>query len=285
MGKSFFEGWYLKLQTAEGKAVALIPAVHRDATGVKTASLQVITADQSWWLDFHISEYHRSHKLFHVRLGQNVFTERGVWLKVEDDSLSLHGTVHFGKFEPLKSDIMGPFRFMPHLECRHGVISMRHALEGTLILNGETYDFSDGVGYIETDSGYSFPEVYQWTQCLWGKNSLMLSVATVPTPLGKITGCICAIVYRGHWYRLATYSGAKVDRWSENSAIIHQGRYLLSVEVFDRQALDLRAPVQGEMSRTVREGLRATVRYQLWRGSEQIFDRTDTAASFEYASN
>lgn len=283
--KSFFEGWYIKLQAADGKAIALIPAVHRDTTGVKTASLQVITADKSWWLDVHISEYHRSNKLFHVRLGQNVFTERGIWMKVEEESLSLHGTVHFSQFEALKSDIMGPFRFMPHLECRHGVISMRHTLDGKLVLNGEIYDFSGGVGYIETDSGYSFPEEYLWTQCLWGKNSLMASIATVPTPFGEITGCICAIHYRGHRFRLATYRGAKVTKWSNNSAIIRQGKYLLSVEVFSAQSHDLRAPVQGCMSRTVREGLRATVRYQLWCGSELLFDRTDSAASFESAGS
>ena len=62
---------------------------------------------------------------------------------------------------------MGPFRFLPGMECSHGVISMGHALEGTLTLNGAVLDFAGGTGYVETDRGRSFPSAYLWTQCAW----------------------------------------------------------------------------------------------------------------------
>lgn len=68
-------------------------------------------------------------------------------------------------FTPLRSDIMGPFRFLPGMECSHGVISMGHSLEGKLDLNGKRIDFSGGTGYVETDRGRSFPSAYLWTQC------------------------------------------------------------------------------------------------------------------------
>lgn len=38
----YFEGWYLKHQTEEGAALALIPALHIDPAGRRSASLQVV---------------------------------------------------------------------------------------------------------------------------------------------------------------------------------------------------------------------------------------------------
>ena len=37
----YFEGWYLKHQSGEGKSLALIPAFHADPGGRRRASLQV----------------------------------------------------------------------------------------------------------------------------------------------------------------------------------------------------------------------------------------------------
>ena len=68
--------------------------------------------------------------------------------------------------------------FLPGMECSHGVISMTHALEGALSINGRTLDFTGGTGYIETDRGRSFPHAYLWAQCAWGSHSgFMLSAA------------------------------------------------------------------------------------------------------------
>ena len=46
------------------------------------------------------------------------------------------------------------------LQCSNGVISMGHSLKGTLELNGRSLDFSNEIGYIETDQGRSFPSAY-----------------------------------------------------------------------------------------------------------------------------
>lgn len=45
---AYFEGWYFKLQTRGGEALALIPALHQDAALRRSASLQVITREGSW---------------------------------------------------------------------------------------------------------------------------------------------------------------------------------------------------------------------------------------------
>lgn len=282
----YFEGWYFKCQTKDGRAVALIPAVHMDGAGQQSASLQVITDRRSWWLEYPEEAFRALDAVFQIQLGQNVFSSRGLWLDVERNGLSLHGVLHCGPLTLLRSDIMGPFRFLPRMECAHGVISMGHRLDGSLTLDGETLDFSGGTGYIETDRGRSFPSSYLWTQCAWGEpgsNGLMLSIASVPISGKRFTGCICAVIHGGQEYRLATYQGARTERWSGSGAVIRQGKYRLAVELLEGCGHPLQAPVEGEMGRTVHESLRAKVRYHFWAGRDLVFTHTDRYASFEYA--
>lgn len=282
----YFEGWYLKHQTKEGGALALIPALHVDRGGHRSASLQVITDHQTWWLEYPGTEFHASEQVFQIQMEQSLFTSQEVWLNVERNGLSLHGTLRYGPFTSLKSDIMGPFRFLSEMECSHGVISMGHSLAGTLILNGKQMDFSDGTGYIETDRGRSFPKAYLWTQCTWRKpqrGSLLLSIATIPLAIGCFTGCICAVLYNGREYRLATYRGARVEQWSGTGAVIRQGKYRLVVELLEGHGRPLRAPVEGSMDRAIHESLCANLRYRFWSGEDLLFEHTDPFASFEYA--
>ena len=280
-------GWYFKHQNPQGQTLALIPAFHIDREGRRTASLQVISKDQAWWLEYSETQLKVSQRLFQVQIGQSSFGHQGINLHIQQDNLSLCGSLHYGPFTALRSDIMGPFRFFAGMQCAHGVISMGHSLSGTLELNGEHLDFSDGIGYIETDRGRSFPTKYLWTQCLWDgpdQGSLMLAIATIPLPVGGFTGCICSVLYRGREYRLATYRGVKIEARSSSGAVIRQGRYRLEAELLSERRQPLRAPVEGRMERTIHESLCAEVRYRFWHGDSLLFQHTDSNASFEYSS-
>ncbi len=282
----YFEGWYFKHQSPEGAALALIPALHIDRSGRRSASLQVLTDSGSWWLEYPDAGLRACEQDLQIQLDRSSFGRRGVQVQVEREGLSLHGALRYGPFTPIRSDIMGPFRFFAGMECAHGVVSMGHPLMGTLTLNGTAMDFSGGTGYVETDRGRSFPETYLWTQCVWPGprgGSLMLSVATIPLPVGRFTGCICAIVYGGREYRLATYLGARAVAWSPAGAEIRQGKYRLTVELLAGQGRTLRAPVEGSMGRAIRESLCARLRYSFWSGGTLLFSHTDPCASFEYA--
>jgi len=164
---------------------------------------------------------------------------------------------------------------------------MRHSLEGSLNINGESIDFSGGTGYIETDRGHSFPNAYLWTQSAWHEHtnsSLMLAIATVPFPIGGFTGCICAIIHQGREYRLATYRGVRIEKWSPTGTLIRQGKYRLAVELKEEQVQALRAPEKGNMERTIHESLCATVNYCFWSGKDILFQHTDRYTSFEYSN-
>ena len=283
----YFEGWYFKHQNPQGQTLALIPAFHIDREGRRTASLQVISKDQAWWLEYSETQLKVSQRLFQVQIGQSSFGHQGINLHIQQDNLSLCGSLHYGPFTALRSDIMGPFRFFAGMQCAHGVISMGYSLSGTLELNGERLDFTGGTGYIETDRGRSFPSRYLWTQCVWDgaeQGSLMLAIAAIPLPVGSFTGCICSVLYQGREYRLATYRGARIEAWSPSGAAIRQGRYRLEAELLNEQRQPLRAPVEGRMERTIHESLCAEVRYRFWHGGSLLFQHTDPNASFEYSS-
>ena len=282
----YFEGWYLKHQNRAGQSLALIPAFHTDAGGRRAASLQVISNRGAWWLEHPPALCQASRQPLQIRMGPSRFSGQGVDLRIEQAGLSLHGALRYGPLTPLRSDIMGPFRHFAGMQCSHGVVSMGHSLCGVLRLNGETLDFSSGLGYIETDRGRSFPRRYLWTQCLWDEppgGSLMLAAASVPLPAGSFTGCICSILHQGREYRLATYRGARIEAWSPAGAAVRQGRYRLQAETLSARGQALRAPAEGRMERTIHESLCAEVRYRFWRGEDLLFERTDRRASFEYS--
>lgn len=279
----YFEGWYFKCQTRDGRSLALIPAFHISENGEQSTSIQVVTDKQAWYLEYPGSVFAASQDSLRVVIGENRFSDAGLHLNVDQEDFSLHGRVEFDLFKTLKSDIMGPFQWFANMECAHSVLSMRHTLRGQLELNGGVLDFNGGIGYIESDRGRSFPTSYLWTQCLWDNCSLILSIATIPLGRLNFTGCICAIILDGQEYRLATYRGIRILNWSSNGASLRQGKYRLEVELLDQKPQPLRAPADGNMSRTIHESLCANARYRFWQGDRLLFDHTDDSASFEYA--
>ncbi len=279
----YFEGWYFKCQTRDGHSLALIPAMHIREDGKKSASVQVVTEDDAWWLDYPASSFIASRDSLRIQIDGNSFSEEGLLLAIEREGLSLHGRVRFGPFQFLKSDIMGPFRWLANMECAHSVISMGHTLQGQLELNGHVLDLSGGMGYIEADRGRSFPKEYLWTQCMWEGCSLMLSIAAIPLGRLRFTGCLCAVVLNGQEYRLATYRGASIQHWSSKGGVLIQGKYRLEVQLLHQKPQPLRAPADGDMSRTIHESLCAEVRYRFWQAGELLIDHTDVRACFEYA--
>lgn len=284
--RRFFEGWYLKHQNA-AQTLALIPAYHVDTAGQASASLQIIADRQSFHIPFSAADFYANPRQFHVQLGRNHFDTDGILLDVHTPSCHLTGALSYGPWHLPETDIMGPFRFLPFLQCNHGILSLFHSVAGTLTLNGTPYCFDADTGYIEKDWGTSFPSAYLWTQTNdldTDSACIMLALATVPIGTFPFTGCICAIVYQGKSYRLATYCGVRILAHSPTHVLLEQGSHRLHVQLLHPSAQPLQAPVRGNMSRVIHESPSCRVRYRFWEGSQLLFDHISERASFEYSA-
>jgi hypothetical protein len=165
---------------------------------------------------------------------------------------------------------------------------MSHRVDGCIEINDRTYEFRNGIGYIESDRGASFPKKYVWTQCCPNEDrdcSLMLSVADIPFLGSSFTGIICAIHRKGTEYRLATYCGARLTHLGNGCVAIKQGKYSFEAALLDKNELSLHAPVSGCMTRMIRENPSCRARYRFMENERVIFDFISEQASFEYEYN
>ena len=280
--QSYFEGLYFKQQN-KGETVALIPALHIDSRGTKSASIQIITNQEAYNLPCSGRDIALNRRKNQVVVGKNRFSPSGIALDVDTPQVKAHGTLCFEGITPLSYDIMGPFAMVPFMECRHKVVSVRHRVEGELIVNNRRYAFHDGIGYIEGDRGHSFPSQYLWTQCAsqTPSCSVMLSVAEIPMLVGRFTGVIGVVKMGNREYRLATYRGVRIVEASSRRLVLRQGRYLLEASFAAREAHPLRAPRTDGMTRTIRECNRARARFRFWEGGGLVFDLCSENASLE----
>ena len=275
---SYFCGWYYRCQS-ENQTIALIPAIHT-SVGKKTASIQIISGDGCW--NTVLPDGTVSAKMPRASLGESIFREDKVCLSLHTDSVDAEGELRFEGFTPLRYDIMGPFRYVPFMECRHSVFSMRHTVNGLLRVNGIDYRFSNSNGYIEGDRGRSFPRQYAWTQCFLDGASLMLSIAEIPMGPVRFTGVIGAVCMDKREYRLATYLGAQVIKCSGGELAVRQGDMTLTAALLEKNASALCAPDKGTMTRLIRENASCRVRYELIKGSQKLLSSEADNAAFEY---
>ena len=276
--KGTFYGWYMKCQSAS-QTLAVIPAVHQCGKE-RTCSIQIITDSDAWNVPFPDGMYRRQEK--NIWIGKNKFGRNGLSLKINKPGLTVNGMLNFGELSPLRYDIMGPFAIIPFMECRHGVWSMEHTVNGTLRINDQVFRFHNARGYWQGDKGHSFPKQYAWTHCFFNGGSLMLSVADIPFGGLRFTGVICAIQWLGREYRLATYLGARAVHIHDGEVVIQQGRRQLTVRRLEQKGHPLAAPSRGNMSRTIHETASCRAYYQLVDGGQTIFAREVENAAFEY---
>ena len=278
-----FRGWYFKCQN-KSQTLAVIPAAHRSGRG-SLSSVQLITDSGAWTFDFPYEEYREYPTNFGVRVGENVFDTDGIKICLKSSACTVEGEVSFGQLAPIGYNIMGPFQYVPFMECRHSVVSMRHSVTGKMSVNGDVFDFDNALGYIEGDRGRSFPKEYIWTQCHFEGGSLMLSAADIPMLGLHFTGIIGVILWRGQKYRIATYLGARALKIADQEITIRQGDKLFTARLIEKKPHPLNAPVSGEMSRTIHESAACKANYRFEMGGEPVFDFMTDRASFEYEYN
>jgi len=276
----YFCGWYFRCQS-KYQTIAIIPAIHV-SKGICSGSIQIISDVGNWNAALPNERMEMRGGRPYARFGDSRFDETGIRLSLHTDSVSAVGDLRFDTLSPIRYHIMGPFRYVPFMECRHSIVSMRHNVNGRICINGTDYFFSKGVGYIEGDRGCSFPKQYAWTQCHFEGGSLMLSVAEIPLGGLRFTGVVSIVQFQGKEYRLATYLGAKVVKNQDGEIIIRQGHLTLSATLLSKNAYPLQAPVSGAMTRIIRENVSCNARYRLSTKDHTILSFETSRAAFEY---
>lgn len=272
----YFKGYYFKCSDKD-KTVAFIPALHKHK-GKKRASIQIITNENVYVVPYSKIKFGNKK----IKIGSNYFSDQGIYLDIDSKDCCIHGKLKFGIFQKLAYSIMGPFQYIPNMQCKHRTVSMRHSVTGRIMINDRVYTFKNGVGYIEGDSGCSFPKEYIWTQCHFAGGSLMLAIAEIPLLGFRFKGIIGVVMIQGIEYRIATYLGAKIILMNDNTVVIKQGKYTFSAMLIETNHQKLHAPVKGEMKRVIHESISCKARYQFAYNSGVLLDITSKNASFEY---
>ena len=308
----YFEGWYFKHSTGASscgckgaRSIAFIPGISRSAAG-DHSFVQMIdgATGMTRYFRYAPEDFSTQDSPFQVRLGKNLFSLSGISLDLEDEAGKVKAKLEYGKLAPPKRSlfrpgVMGPYSFVPFMECYHGLASMDHGVKGSIRLDhadgtGETVEYVEGRGYIEKDWGRSMPESWVWIQsntfdpCI-GPTSFFFSLARIPWRGGSFNGFISILYTGGVEYRFATYTGARLELLEHHGRTIRllavDKNYKLEVMVRRSREGSLAAPVDGVMDRRISECADAVVRVVLksrhGNSDVPVFDSSSSASGVE----
>lgn len=276
--RNYFEGWYYKIvDKNKTNSFAFIPGIAYDKNGSGHAFIQIIDSLEynTEYFKYPISEFLYSEKALDVSIAKNHFTKDKIYVDLKNEKYSVNGSLEFIDIESfpktlIRPGIMGPFSFVPFMECYHGVVHIHHKIKGSLMINNKLVDFTDGYGYIEKDWGRSFPKWYVWIQSNHFKNknvSMMFSIAKIPWLKRYFTGFISFLKIKDKTYLFATYTGAKVKRLNyadgKIDIVVEDRKHILSITGLYKESGVLKAPKNGLMERLISESISATVKVTL----------------------
>jgi tocopherol cyclase len=298
-GKSrkYFEGWYYKVITAdEESAFAFIPGIAMDAQGKKQAFIQVLDGikQTSDYIRFPVEEFHSRADSFKTTIGDNnLFTQNKMLLNLDH----IKGELHFTNLVPWPNHwyspgIMGPYAFVPFMECYHGVLSMNHEIQGSLKIHNKEIDFNGGRGYIEKDWGHSFPSAYIWMQTNHFSQtgtSLKASVAKIPWLRSSFVGFIAGIYFNQKLIRFTTYNGSHLIRLlvgiETAEVVMENKKYRLEILIHRSKATELASPIAGFMDGRISESMTSILDVKLTekQSGKIVFNDTGRNAAVEIA--
>jgi hypothetical protein len=295
---NYFEGWYFKVVNADRSyAYAFIPGIAMDGNNNRHSFIQALDGIKKTakYHKYNFSDFSSSSDDFTVEIKNNKFAGSSLKLDLPGikGELKFEGNVPWPK--PFYSPgIMGPYAFVPFMECYHGVVSMDHSIEGSLCIDGKDIDFTGGRGYIEKDWGKSFPSAYIWMQSNHFSKpgiSLKASVAKIPWLRSSFVGFIAGILINNELIRFTTYNKSKlhkslVDK-SKVTLQFENSDYLLDIVAHRDAATGLASPILGLMDGRIEESMTSEMIVTLTHknSGETIFTDTGKNTALEVAGN
>ena len=294
----YFEGWYYKCLNADATtAIAVIPGIAMDPTGNRHAFIQVLDGKRGTavYHTFPAAAFQASHDRFEVRIDQHYFSAE----KLQIDLPELQADLTFSGITPWPAPfyspgIMGPFSFVPFMECYHGIVSMDHSIRGEATLHDQSISFDGGRGYMEKDWGRSFPSAYIWMQSNHFENtgiSLKASVAKIPWIGSSFVGFIAGLLIDKKLIRFTTYNFSQLKDAVAGTTDVHlhfsHPTYNLRIKAHRDHATELAAPIHGFMEGRIEESMTSTLEVSLEnrKTGGLIWSGTGRHAGLEVAGN
>ncbi len=276
-GKGMFEGWYFRISDRK-VSLAVIVGISESMAFIQTIDTYT---NQSQMIEYGLEEFEYGDNPFYVKIRDNYFTKEKMILNLDQGMVKIKGEIENESFTPLKSTlyaptIMGPFYYIPGMECNHGIISLLHRVKGRLMINHQKIKIN-GIGYIEKDWGCSFPKDYLWLQsndCNQCEASLFLAIAKIPIKIISFTGVIMVLMIEGKQQVVASYYGAYLKRW-----LVKDGNYYLNIKqypynfyikIIPENSCTLKAPQLGMMKDEVKESLTSKVTVLIYKHHKRI---------------
>lgn len=267
--RRYFEGWYFKSVDAAGASTIIaIPGISCTADGTDShAFIQFVDyrSGRALYFRYDVSAFTAERNRFEVRIGSSVFTQNSMHLDIDDQGVRIRSDLEFTGIHPwpvtlFSPGAMGWYRFVPFMECYHGVLSFDHRISGSVQIDGEILDMSGGRGYMEKDWGASMPSSWIWLQTNHFPRqgvSLFASIARIPWLGGSFTGFLIGLLYNGTVYRFATWTGACITVLEVTDRTIRivcqDKRYRLDITTCRATGVQLPAPSSGSMTRLIGE--------------------------------
>ena len=275
--KNYFEGWYFKHVTSDLNHVhSFIPGISLNPREPHSF-IQVINGitGETDYVSYPLERFSWDKNSLCLKIGDSVFTDKYVDLNIKNENLHVTGHVDYRNMIRYKSSLLSPgimgwYSFVPYMECKHGIVSVNHDLNGRISIGGNSIDFSDGKGYIEKDWGTSFPEAWIWIQSnnfSSHNTSFSFSVAKIPW-LGKFfMGFISFLYLENRFILFSTYNKSVISDLHHDkesvSLTMKNKTCILKVKVVKNIFGELRAPEAGDMSRHIKESIDSTVELTL----------------------
>ena len=300
----FFEGWYYKMVTAdENQRLALIPGVFMNADKTKThAFIQVLDGITGKAFYHRFGSFEAKENDFNITIdGTNHFTIDHIKLDIDDEIGKISGELHLEGLNPWavkphSVGYMGPYGWLPNLECYHGVLSFDHNVRGTVNIYGTDITFDGGRGYMEKDWGTNFPDGYIWQQSnhfTERGTSLTASIASFPALGRTIAGFGVGLWHGGKLYPFTTYNNTQVDtvKVDGNTVewVLFNKDYELRMTSNRAEGGLLMGPEKTDMHKRVEETMDASIHVELYEifGPRKtlLFDDIGRCAALEVVGN
>lgn len=294
--RRYFEGWYYKVINAdETKAFAFIPGIAMDENGKQQAFIQVLDGKKlsAEYHKFATQDFIPASGTFELQLAGSYFSTS----KIQLDLPEIQGALQFENQVPWPSSwhspgIMGPFSFVPFMQCYHGILSMDHSIRGSLNIKGEEVDFTGGRGYMEKDWGRSFPSGYIWMQSNHFSEpgiSLKSSVAKIPWLGSSFVGFIAGVWLQDRLIQFTTYNFTRLRKSfadeKQVELVMENQRHRLEIHAQREDATALASPILGFMDGRIEESMTSKLAVQLTdkRSKKILLEDTGRNAGLEVA--